>query len=74
MRACKVCGWVKGATSGYPSLTNEERAQLLSRGYTMDRNAIGEEVARPAARSYYNSARFELHQVLCLYQTWLERL
>jgi hypothetical protein len=59
------CGWVPGATTGYAPLTKEERELLLSHGYTVDKNVLGDEIARPPERSAFNTARFELHRVIC---------
>lgn len=71
-RPCK-CGWVKGATTGYPKLTKAERDALEAGGCEIDLNVHGEEVARRLPSPYYNTARFELHRVICRPTAW-ERL
>lgn len=62
--ACKGCGYVRGATTGYPPLTTVEREALLRCGYELDKNVHGDEIARLPKKSNFNTARFELHQVI----------
>jgi len=72
--ACKGCGYVRGATTGYPPLTAAEREALLGCGYELDKNVHGDEIARPTKGAGFNTARFELHQVVCCRPTRLERV
>jgi len=67
------CGYVVGATSGYPKLTSKEREALVFMGYEIAENVHGDEIARPSGRSAFNTARFELHKVICR-PTRLERI
>jgi len=42
-------------------------------GYEIAENVHGDEIARPSGRSAFNTARFELHKVICR-PTRLERI
>lgn len=70
---CPGCGHVPGATSGYPKLTAEERHALWLAGYEVDENIHGDEIARKPPRREFNTARYELHGVICR-RTRLERV
>lgn len=62
---CSKCGYVKGATIGFPPLAQEERTTLSRAGFDLDTNACGEEIARPTGRQTWYTARFCLHKTFC---------
>jgi len=65
---CPGCGYVHGATAGYPKLTQEEHLALWKAGFELDVNIHGDQIARRTDipnRHFNNSARFELHGVIC---------
>jgi hypothetical protein len=72
---CPKCGYVPGATAGYPKLTPEERQALIFVGYEVDENVHGDEIARKTdiPNRQFNTARYELHGVICR-RTRLERV
>lgn len=68
-----MCGYVRGATTGYLRLSAEERNSLAQHGYEVDINVHGDEIARQG-KNGFNSARYELHRVICERPTRFERL
>ena len=71
MKSCPRCGYVRGTTTGYTSLTEEERGILEQAGYTLTKNVFGEDLARRTEGGYgFNTARFCLHKVLCRSTVW----
>lgn len=65
LKSCKVCGYVPGASTGYPPLTAEERALLEQYGLELDKNVFGDDIARRKGHPYrgFYTARFYLHLV-----------
>lgn len=70
------CGYVQGATTGYRRLKPTERKFLTDLGYEVDFNAVGDEIARHLTLNRgtpWNSARFELHRMMCCRPSRFER-
>lgn len=65
MKVACFCRHTPGATCGLPKLTAQERAFLLQYDFEISTNAHGDEISRPKSRTYFNSARSDLHQALC---------
>lgn len=73
IRPCKVCGYWRG-TVGRP-LTPAEREALLNYGFQVEKNAIGDDIARPTGVREYNDARAWYHHTgHCPRRTWHEHL
>jgi hypothetical protein len=69
---CPRCGWVPGTIQRV--LTREERQALLDRGYTLDTDVHGRDIAHAAGRTDFNQALTEYHWAVCVRPTWHARV